>query len=63
MVGMQVVPVECDKNGNIDLADLKVKAEEYSDSLSAIMITYPSTHEFWKNMSLMFVKWFMIMVG
>ena len=44
MVGMQVVPVECDKNGNIDLDDLKVKAEEYSDSLSAIMITYPSTH-------------------
>ncbi|WP_075879283.1 aminomethyl-transferring glycine dehydrogenase [Vreelandella massiliensis] len=44
MLGMKVVVVECDNNGNIDLADLTQKAEQYSERLSAIMITYPSTH-------------------
>ncbi|SPJ34819.1 aminomethyl-transferring glycine dehydrogenase [Kushneria phyllosphaerae] len=44
MTSMKVVVVECDANGNIDLADLQVKAEKHSDELSAIMLTYPSTH-------------------
>ncbi len=44
MVGMKVVAIDCDKEGNIDLNDLEKKAKEYSDNLSSIMITYPSTH-------------------
>ncbi len=44
MVQMKVVVVECDQNGNIDIADLRAKAEQHSDKLSAIMLTYPSTH-------------------
>ena len=44
MAGLKVVVVKCDENGNIDLADLKAKAEKHSDQLAAIMITYPSTH-------------------
>ncbi|MCP4990089.1 MAG: aminomethyl-transferring glycine dehydrogenase [Colwellia sp.] len=44
MVGMKVVVVDCDKEGNVDMADLQAKAEELADNLSCIMITYPSTH-------------------
>lgn len=44
MVGFEVVPVACDEAGNIDVADLKAKAEKYADNLGALMITYPSTH-------------------
>jgi len=44
MAGMKVVPVDCDKDGNIDVADLKAKAEKYQDTLAALMVTYPSTH-------------------
>ncbi|NPU69305.1 aminomethyl-transferring glycine dehydrogenase [Bradyrhizobium sp. 83012] len=44
MVGMEVVVVGCDTNGNVDLADLKAKAQMHSAKLAAIMITYPSTH-------------------
>ena len=44
MAGMQVVVVNCDANGNVDLVDLKAKAEQHSNNLAAIMITYPSTH-------------------
>lgn len=44
MAGMKVVVVECDKNGNIDIEDLKKKAEEHKDNLAAWMVTYPSTH-------------------
>ena len=44
MVGMKVVVVDCDKEGNVDMADLTAKAEELADNLSCIMITYPSTH-------------------
>ena len=44
MTSMKVVVVECDANGNIDLKDLQSKAEKHSDELSAIMLTYPSTH-------------------
>jgi len=44
MAGMKVVPISCDKKGNIDLDDLKEKASQYSNELAAIMITYPSTH-------------------
>ena len=39
-----MVVVACDKNGNIDLADLRAKAEQAGDKLSCIMVTYPSTH-------------------
>ncbi|CCD40517.1 Glycine dehydrogenase [decarboxylating](glycine cleavage system P protein) [Candidatus Paraburkholderia kirkii UZHbot1] len=44
MAGMQVVVVACDANGNVDIEDLKAKAEKHSTHLAAIMITYPSTH-------------------
>ena len=44
MVGMKVVVVDCDKSGNVDMDDLKAKAEELRENLSCIMITYPSTH-------------------
>ena len=44
MAGMKVVGISCDESGNIDLEDLKNKAESYSSNLAAIMITYPSTH-------------------
>ena len=44
MAGMQVVVVACDSNGNVDIEDLKAKAEKHSANLAAIMITYPSTH-------------------
>ena len=44
MIGMKVVLVACDDNGNIDVADLQAKAEANRDQLAALMITYPSTH-------------------
>jgi glycine dehydrogenase len=44
MAGMEVVVVECDDKGNINVADLKKKAEENKDNLACFMITYPSTH-------------------
>ncbi len=44
MVGMKVVVVDCDKQGNVDMDDLRTKATEMADNLSCIMITYPSTH-------------------
>lgn len=42
--GMNVVVVECDEKGNISIADVRKKAEEHKDRLSAFMVTYPSTH-------------------
>ncbi len=44
MAGMKVIVTKCDENGNIDLADLKAKAEQHRDNLAALMVTYPSTH-------------------
>ena len=44
MAGMKVVVTACDENGNIDVTDLKAKAEEHKDNLAALMVTYPSTH-------------------
>ncbi len=44
MAGMKVVPVNCDEAGNIDIADLRAKAEKHAENLSALMVTYPSTH-------------------
>jgi glycine dehydrogenase len=44
MAGMSIVVVKCDDKGNVDIADLKAKAEQYKDSLSCLMVTYPSTH-------------------
>lgn len=44
MVGFSVVVVNCDTNGNVDVADLKAKAELHKENLAALMITYPSTH-------------------
>jgi len=44
MANMQVVVVACDDKGNIDVDDLRAKAEQHSDHLAALMITYPSTH-------------------
>lgn len=44
MAGMNVVVVQCDDRGNIDVADLRAKAEVHAPNLSALMVTYPSTH-------------------
>ena len=44
MCGMQVVVVDCDDNGNVDVDDLKAKAGKHAGQLAALMITYPSTH-------------------
>ncbi len=44
MAGTKVVVVKCDDKGNIDIDDLKKKAEQHKDNLAAIMVTYPSTH-------------------
>jgi glycine dehydrogenase len=44
MCGLTVVVVDCDESGNIDVADLKAKAEQHAAALSCLMITYPSTH-------------------
>lgn len=44
MAGMKVVVTKCDERGNIDVADLRAKAEQYASELSCLMVTYPSTH-------------------
>ena len=44
MAGMHIVVTKCDEKGNIDLADLRAKAEQHKDNLSCLMVTYPSTH-------------------
>lgn len=44
MVNLKVVVVECDVNGNVDVADLRAKAEQHAANLSCLMVTYPSTH-------------------
>jgi glycine dehydrogenase len=44
MAGMKIVPVACDTNGNIDVADLRAKAEAHQSELACLMVTYPSTH-------------------
>ena len=44
MVGMKVVVVNCDKQGNVDFEDLKKKVQMHSENLGALMVTYPSTH-------------------
>jgi glycine dehydrogenase len=44
MVGMKIVIVACDEKGNIDVNDLKLKAEQHAENLAGLMVTYPSTH-------------------
>ncbi len=44
MAGMKVVPVACDEAGNVDLGDLRAKAQLHAANLAALMVTYPSTH-------------------
>jgi glycine dehydrogenase len=44
MAGMTIVVVKCDDKGNVDISDLKAKAEQYKETLSCLMVTYPSTH-------------------
>tara|TARA_B100001093_G_scaffold449249_1_gene455334 strand:+ start:34 stop:2898 length:2865 start_codon:yes stop_codon:yes gene_type:complete len=44
MCGMKVVVVNCDEDGNVDIQDLKIKADKYAKDLAALMVTYPSTH-------------------
>ncbi|HLW07809.1 MAG TPA: hypothetical protein VKY45_09595, partial [Marinilabiliaceae bacterium] len=44
MAGLEVIMVQCDERGNIDVNDLKSKAESHRENLSCIMVTYPSTH-------------------
>jgi len=49
MAGMRVVVTKCDEQGNVDFEDLKAKAEELSESLSCLMMTYPSTHGIYED--------------
>lgn len=44
MAGLKVVPVACEANGDVDLADLEAKARQHAERLAAVMVTYPSTH-------------------
>ena len=44
MAGLRVVVTACDSKGNVDLVDLRAKAQQYTNELSALMVTYPSTH-------------------
>ncbi|MGY0618750.1 aminomethyl-transferring glycine dehydrogenase [Lysobacter sp. A378] len=44
LCGLKVVVTKCDANGNVDVEDIRAKAEKYSDRIAALMITYPSTH-------------------
>jgi glycine dehydrogenase len=44
MCGLKIVLVKCDKQGNIDIADLREKAQQHKDDLACLMVTYPSTH-------------------
>jgi glycine dehydrogenase len=44
LAGMKVVVVNCDKNGNVDIEDLREKASHHRNNLSCFMLTYPSTH-------------------
>ena len=44
IAGLKVIPVSCDDQGNVDVADLKAKAAKHREHLAALMITYPSTH-------------------
>ena len=44
MAGLKVVVTKCDRNGNVELDDLRAKAGQHKDSLAALMVTYPSTH-------------------
>tara|TARA_Y100000996_G_scaffold318961_1_gene255058 strand:+ start:5113 stop:8004 length:2892 start_codon:yes stop_codon:yes gene_type:complete len=44
LAGMKVIAVNCDESGNIDVEDLREKAEKYRENLAALMVTYPSTH-------------------
>ena len=44
MVSMKVVVVKCDNEGNVDMADLSAKVEQFGDQIAALMVTYPSTH-------------------
>jgi len=56
MAGMEVVVVKCDDHGNIDMTELKEKAEQYKDTLAAVMVTYPSTHGVFEEAILELVK-------
>jgi glycine dehydrogenase len=49
MAGMTVVPVTCDRHGNVNIDDLETKATQYRDQLAAVMLTYPSTHGVFEN--------------
>ena len=44
MAGMKVIVIACDENGNVSIDDLKMKIEQYKETLAALMVTYPSTH-------------------
>jgi glycine dehydrogenase len=56
MAGMKVIPVKCDSNGNLDMADLESKAEQNKDKLAVIMVTYPSTLAFLRRELEKFVR-------
>lgn len=62
MMNMKVVVVDCDKHGNVDMDDLKAKAEEAGDNLSCIMVTYPSTHGVYEEGIKDICDWFTAMV-
>ncbi len=56
MAGMNVVVVDCDSHGNVDMSDLKRKATEHKENLAALMVTYPSTHGVFEQEILEIIK-------
>ena len=46
MAGFDVLTVECDDEGNVDFQDLSIKVKKFDKQIGALMLTYPSTHEF-----------------
>ncbi|MBN2520131.1 MAG: aminomethyl-transferring glycine dehydrogenase subunit GcvPB, partial [Bacteroidales bacterium] len=56
MAGMELIVIKCDENGNIDIHDLKSKAENNKDNLCAFMVTYPSTHGVFEDKIIEMIK-------
>ncbi len=63
MAGFRVVPVACEAGGDIDVADLRAKVQEHRDDLSALMVTYPSTHGVFEEAIREFARLFMRTAG
>jgi glycine dehydrogenase len=57
MAGLKVIPIACDKSGNIDFQDLQNKLKKYGEDLAVLMVTYPSTHGVFEESIIDICKW------